>query len=75
MKQVIHVNPHVIKANRNLLPEERRNPITVKNYKEDRQASEVVINGPCHIIYRPDDPLPCGATVWIETEAEITALT
>jgi hypothetical protein len=33
---------------------------------------EVEIHGPCRIVYRPDEPHNCGATVWIETLATVT---
>lgn len=33
---------------------------------------EVEIHGPCRIVYRPDQPHNCGATVWIETLATVT---
>lgn len=45
--------------------------ITVKRGKTNQYAHAVEILGPCRIIYRPDKPLSCGATVWIETEAEV----
>jgi hypothetical protein len=68
MKSRIHVNQHNIKANAKgaALP-----VITVKDYKANRYGHEVTVNGPCKIVYRPDNPLPCGAKVWIETEAEV----
>lgn len=65
----IHVNQHIIKANR----KHRRSdpPLTVKTYKQNRKAHEVIVTGPSRVVYRPDNPLPCGAHVWIETESEI----
>ncbi|WP_293142653.1 DNA-binding protein [Okeania sp. SIO3I5] len=36
------------------------------------KGHEVEINGPCRIVYRPDQPHSCGATVWIETLATVT---
>ena len=69
MKKVIHVNQHVIKSNRKT--GERKPPLTVKTYKSNDYTKSVVINGPCRVIYSPDKPLPCGATVWIETESEV----
>jgi len=32
---------------------------------------EVDIKGPSRMIYRPDKPRPCGAKLWIETDADI----
>ena len=54
--------------------------ITVKTYKKNTQtvvvsneyAHEVVILGASKIIYSPDNPLACGARVWIETDAEVS---
>jgi len=63
------VNQHVIKRNRKT--GEREPVLTVKTYKSNDYAHEVEIQGPSKILYRPDDPLPCGATVWVESESEI----
>lgn len=69
IKHIIHINQHVIKKNRKT---GSRDPvITIKNYKKNIYAKRVNITGPCTIIYSPDKPLSCGATVWIETKAEI----
>lgn len=73
MKHVIHVNQHQIRANRRNGTDEP--VITVKNYKSNTYAREVTIDGPCRIVYRPDKPLSCGATVWIETTAPVTTTT
>jgi hypothetical protein len=66
MKHIIHINQHVIRKNQKT--GEREPVITVKNYKENRYAHSVRINGPCIVRYEPDNPLSCGARVWIETE-------
>lgn len=69
MKHQIHVNQHVIRKNQK---SGERNPVlTVKNYKENRYGHSVKINGPCVIRYEPDNPLSCGARVWIETESDV----
>lgn len=65
----IHVNQHVIRSNRETGA--REPVITVKSARGNQYASEVVIRGPSKVVYRPDHPLPCGATVWIETESEV----
>lgn len=70
LKHIIHVNQHKIKSNRKT--GEREPVITVKNYKENRYGHEAILrdnNGEivAKVIYRPDNPLSCGATVWIET--------
>lgn len=69
MKTIIHVNQHKIKRNAKT---GKRDPVlTCKTYKSNDYAHEVMIDGPCRIIYRPDKPLSCGARVWIETESEV----
>jgi hypothetical protein len=69
MKTIIHVNQHVIKANRK---EGRTDPVlTVKTYKSNTYAREVAIHGPSTVVYSPDKPLSCGAHVWIETQSTV----
>ena len=69
MNTKVHVNQHVIRAN---CKTGAREPVlTVKTYKDNRYAHSVRITGPCVVVYRPDDPLSCGAKVWIETESEV----
>ena len=69
MKTIIHVNQHVIKANRK---NGTNDPVlTVKTYKSNNYAHEVIIDGPSKLVYRPDKPLSCGAHVWVETESEV----
>jgi hypothetical protein len=77
MKTIIHVNQHVIKSNRKT--GEHKPVLTCKTYKDNVYAKEVEIldangNVAAKIIYRPDDPLSCGAHVWIETHNEIKVL-
>jgi len=69
----VHVNQHKIRTNAK--HDEREPVITVKTYKSNEYCSEAVIKGPSKVIYSPDKPLPCGAKVWIETEAEIICVT
>ena len=69
MKTIIHVNQHIIKANRK---NGTKDPVlTVKTYKSNDYAHEVIIHGPSKVVYQPDKPLPCGAHVWVETESEV----
>ena len=74
MKTIIHVNQHVIKANRK---HGRTDPvITVKTYKDTRYGRVVDILAAdgtvvASVVYRPDKPLACGAHVWIETQNEV----
>lgn len=69
MKTRIHVNQHVIK--RNAKTGERKPVLTVKTYNSNRYAHEVDILGSSKVVYSPDKPLNCGATVWVETNATV----
>ena len=65
----IHINQHVIKANRK---NNEENPcITVKTYKKNVYGSTVEIVGHSRVVYRPDMTLSCGAHVWIETLGDV----
>ena len=48
--------------------------LTVKTYKSNTYAHEVLIKGDSKIVYSPDNPLWCGARVWIETHAEVEVI-
>jgi len=74
MKTRIHVNQQIIRANKHKLEPAHDAPLTVKDYKQNRKAFEAHVSGPCTVVYRPRDPLPCGAKVWIETESEVITL-
>jgi len=68
MKKIIHVNQLALRTNKKSavkLP-----PISIKTYKSNERTNEVFINGKCKLIYSPDKPLKCGATVWIECESD-----
>ena len=45
--------------------------ITVKTYKSNTYGHEVDILGDSKVVYSPDKPLSCGASVWIETDSEV----
>lgn len=68
----IHVNQHHIKANRK--DGANRPVISAKTHRGNQYGHEVVISGPCRVIYSPDKPLSCGATVWIETEGPVDVI-
>jgi hypothetical protein len=74
MKQVIHVNQHIIRSNSKT---GERNPVlTVKTYKSNDYAKQVDIMGDdgnvlASVVYSPDKPLSCGAKVWIETQQPV----
>lgn len=66
---IVHVNRHVLTANRK--HGQRTPPIAVRKTKSApaTYVSEFVAEGKIRVVYSPDKPLPCGATVWIETSA------
>ena len=64
----IHINQHNIRHNAKN-PDDLRPPITIKTYNGNAKTFEVTIDGPSKLVYSPDNPLSCGAKVWIETEA------
>jgi len=69
MKKRIHINQHVIRANKK---NGTTDPvITIKTNKQNVYADRVEIRGPSNVVYSPDKPLSCGARVWIETEAPV----
>jgi hypothetical protein len=73
MKTVIHVNQHNIRAN---TKGEDRPVLTCKTYKANTYTNEAIIYGQdgkvaARVIYSPDNPLSCGARVWIETFGEV----
>jgi hypothetical protein len=70
VKTIVHVNQHAVK--RNAKTGSREPVLTVKTYKSNTYAHEVSIDGPSLVVYSPDNPLPCGARVWIETQAKVT---
>lgn len=73
MKTIVHVNQHAIRRNTKNGTDEP--VLTVKTYKSNDYAHEVVIHGPSKLVYSPDKPLSCGARVWLETEAEVEIIT
>jgi hypothetical protein len=69
MKVICHVNQHNIR--KNAKTGSRLPVITTKTYKENKYVNGLEIldeNGNVigRIKYQPDDPLSCGARVWIE---------
>lgn len=71
MKTYIHVNQHIIRANKKY---DKSDPcITIKQGKKNTYCHEVVIHGPSKVIYGGNDKpiLSCGARVVVETESEI----
>lgn len=74
MLKRILINRHKIRSNR---VHNRNEPvISVREGKQIKYGHKVCLlneqgNIVAHIIYRPDKPLSCGATVWIETKLDV----
>ena len=71
MKTYIHVNQHIIRANKK---HGEDNPvITIKQGRKNTYCHEVSILGPSKVIYGGSDKalLSCGARVVVETESEV----
>jgi len=74
MKKFIHVNQHVIRANKK---NGTNDPvITIKEGKKNTYCHRVRINGPSEVMYSGNEKtlLPCGARVAIVTESDIEIL-
>ena len=70
MKKRIHINQHVIRANKK---NGTHDPvITVKTSKNLHYTYTAEIDGLSRVVYSPNKPLSCGARVWIETDAVVT---
>jgi len=73
-KTFIHVNQHVIRANKK---HNKNDPvITVKSGKDNTYCHEVEILGPSKVIYGGNEKaiLSCGARVVIETTSEVNII-
>ena len=71
MKTYIHVNQHIIRANKK---NNENNPVlTVKQGKKNTYCHEVSIKGPSTVVYSGNEKtlLPCGARVAIVTESDV----
>ena len=67
--KIIHINRNIIQSNAKRGSEE---PVCrVEENGVVQYCMEVDIRGPSRMVYRPDKPRPCGAKLWIETEADI----
>ena len=65
----IHVNQSNLRCRVNRTG---KNPCyTVKHSGLTRWATEIEILGPSRLIERIDNPLSCGARLWIETTSEV----
>ena len=70
-KKYIHVNQHVIRANKKNGTDDP--VITIKDGKTNTYCHEVEVKGPSKVVYGEEGKklLSCGARVVIETESDI----
>lgn len=69
LKKRLHVDQARIR--RNTKTGSNDPPITVQARGGPYKAHRAVIDGPSELVYEPEDPLSCGARLWIFTEAEV----
>ncbi len=67
----LHVDQRIIAQNRKRAPQDAEPAITVQTSKGPLKAFEVEVMGPSRFVYRPTEPLGCGARLWIESTAEV----
>ncbi len=68
---ILHVDRHVIAANRKHA--QANPPLTVKYGSKGFKGSALIIKNSDgkeigRLVYRPESPISCGATVWLEVE-------
>ncbi|MDY7008084.1 MAG: helix-turn-helix domain-containing protein [Cyanobacteriota bacterium] len=71
-KNTIHFNRPNIGINKNNQNTELHVVSAKRGSENLAKGHEIDIHGPCRIVYRPEKPHSCGATVWIETLATAT---
>ena len=70
MKTIIHINKNLKQSDDK--HGRKRSVCRVETKGGRWYGSEVDILGPSKVIYRPDNPRPCGAKLWIETNSEVS---
>ncbi len=69
MPTIIHINRNIIQSNSK---HGKADPVCrVERGNGVEYCMEVLINGPSRMVYRPNKPRPCGAKLWIETDAQV----
>jgi len=67
--KIIHINRNIIQ--KNAKRGEQEPVVRVEENGVVKYCMEVDIKGPSRMVYRPSKPRPCGAKLWIETDAEV----
>lgn len=65
------VNKHVVRSNLAKAPQDREPPFRISRGKHGKPfyASQIHFPAGATLVYDVDDPMPCGATVWLESDA------
>jgi hypothetical protein len=68
VKQIVHVAQAAIRS-------QAGPPIIVRDYRGAERADEVELVTPAgdvlgRFVYRPEDPLSCGARLWLELDTD-----
>lgn len=69
LKKRIVVNRHMIKKNK--IHGTSDAVLSVQTSKGVVRGNRLRVHGPMEFVYDPAHPLKCGATVWVETTAEV----
>jgi len=69
MKKIIHILKTILDDNK--LNNKTRPPILVLVEDKEYVVKHLLIDGPSEIIYKPTNPLPTNATLWIETNSKL----
>jgi hypothetical protein len=73
-KTIIHINRNIIQSNAKRGETKPVCRVETSGQKPVRYCMEVHIKGESLMVYRPDRPRPCGAKLWIETEADVVLI-
>jgi hypothetical protein len=66
--KIVVVNRHIVSANRK--HGRRDAPLRISNgrYGKPTYTNFLEFEGLGRLVYDPDNPLPCGATIWLEID-------
>jgi len=77
MRTIVHVNQGNIRQNIKRDPNDRLPVLRAQGDFDTLYGDHIDIIDPdtneviASVVYRPDDPLSCGARVWIETDNDV----
>ncbi len=69
---ILHVNKPQIERNRK--NKTNQPVITIRQGSRKTYCHMAKIQGECQIVYQPNNPLPCGAVVWIEVVPDTSVI-